>query len=55
MEEESVVSSRYSVEPSLTSPRSGTSSRSESNSTGDRELFPLRTRSLTEREREREG
>ncbi len=46
MEEESAVSSRYSVELSLSSPRSGTSSRSESKSGVDRELFPLRTINL---------
>lgn len=46
MEEESAVSSRYSVELSLSSPRSGTSSRSESKSGEDRELFPLRTINL---------
>lgn len=46
MEEESAVSSRYSVELSLSNPRSGTSSRSESKSGGDSELFPLRTINL---------
>lgn len=46
MEEESAVSSRYSVELSLSNPRSGTSSISESKSVGARELFPLRTINL---------
>lgn len=46
MEDESAVSSRYSVEPSLSNPRSGTSSMSESKSAEDRELFPLRTINL---------
>lgn len=46
MEEESAVSSRYKVEPSLSNPRSGTSSRSESKSDEDRELLLLRTINL---------
>lgn len=46
MEEESAVSSRYNVEPSLSNPRSGTSSRSESKSDEDRELLLLRTINL---------
>lgn len=46
MEEESAVSSRYKVDPSLSSPRSGTSSRSESKSDEDRELLLLRTINL---------
>lgn len=46
MEEESAVSSRYKVEPSLSNPRSGTSSRSESKSDDDKELLLLRTINL---------
>lgn len=46
MEEESAVSSRYKVDPSLSNPRSGTSSRSESKSDEDRELLLLRTINL---------
>lgn len=46
MEEESAVSSRYKVDPSLSNPRSGTSSRSESKSDEDRLLLLLRTINL---------
>lgn len=46
MEEESAVSSRYKVEPSLSNPRSGTSSTSESKSDDDKELLLLRTFNL---------
>lgn len=46
MEEESAVSSRYKVDPSLSNPRSGTSSRSESKSDEDWELLLLRTINL---------
>lgn len=46
MEEESAVSSKYSMEPSLSRPPSGTSSISESKCSGDRELFPFRTINL---------
>lgn len=50
MDEESAVSSRYRDDPSLTIPRSGTSSRSESKRRGMLELFPLRTISLKEKQ-----
>lgn len=46
MEEESAVSSTKRDDPSLTKPRSGTSSRSESKRSGAVVLFPLRTISL---------
>lgn len=46
MEEESAVSSRYKVKLSLSNPRSGTSSRSESKSDDDKELLLLRTINL---------
>lgn len=46
MEEESAMSSRYKVEPSLSNPCSGTSSWSESKSDEDRELLLLRTVNL---------
>lgn len=50
MEEESAVSSRYKDDPSLTIPRSGTSSRSESKRSGVLELFPLRTINLKDKQ-----
>ncbi len=46
MEEESAVSSTYRDIPSLTKPRSGISSRSESKRSGAVEQLPLRTISL---------
>lgn len=49
MDDESAVSSRYRVEPSLSSPCSGMSSRSESKMVVDRELLPLRTTNLEKR------
>lgn len=49
MDDESAVSSRYRVEPSLSSPCSGMSSRSESKMVVDRELLPLRTTNLGKR------